>query len=87
MYKETQGEVHFQKPSYRKFRLYILDLQKVYSDAGQFYWGKRSAWMNKKKIFNHYSSIIQIPHQRANDIDTIDDYSYGRWHRRIEPIA
>ena len=53
------------------------DLQKVYSDAGQFYWGKRSAWIRKKKIFSRYSSIINIPYQRANDIDTIDDWNHA----------
>ena len=58
------------------------DLQKVYSDAGQFYWGKRSAWMSKKKIFSHYSSIINIPYQRANDIDTIDDWKHAELMRK-----
>ena len=59
------------------------DLQKVYSDAGQFYWGKRSAWISKKKIFSRYSSIINIPYQRANDIDTLDDWKYAELMKKI----
>ena len=61
----------------KNYKTRSQDLQKVYSDAGQFYWGKRSAWMSKKKIFSHYSSIINIPYYRANDIDTINDWKYA----------
>ena len=27
------------------------DLPKIYCDAGQFYWGTKTAWLKQKKIF------------------------------------
>ena len=36
------------------------DLEKVYHDAGQFYWGKKKAWLDKKNIFGKKSSIHLI---------------------------
>lgn len=50
------------------------DLPKAYFDAGQFYWGRTSSWLEKKEIFNEKSSIIEIPRWKAQDIDTIKDW-------------
>jgi len=49
------------------------DLEKLYFDAGQFYWGKASAWIEKKEM--HSSGIgYPIKNSRAVDIDTLDDW-------------
>ena len=49
------------------------DLVKAYFDVGQFYWGKKSSWLNNSRI--HSSSIgIEIPTWRAIDIDTMEDW-------------
>lgn len=50
------------------------DLASVYHDAGQFYWGKPSAWVNGEHIFSDQSTIVEIPHWRVQDIDTEDDF-------------
>lgn len=59
-------------PKYYKHR--SQDLDEVFHDAGQFYWGKTSAWLNKIEIFSKNSIPILIPRTRALDIDTIEDW-------------
>ncbi len=50
------------------------DLPKVFHDAGQFYWGKLDAWLEKKQLFGSHSFPIKIPRWRVQDIDTEDDW-------------
>ena len=50
------------------------DLEPVYYDAGQFYWGWRDAWLSTPKI--HSDGIgLPIPNWRVIDIDTMDDWA------------
>jgi pseudaminic acid cytidylyltransferase len=49
------------------------DLEKTYHDAGQFYWGKASAWLAHKLM--HTDGLgMAIPNWRVVDIDTQDDW-------------
>lgn len=49
------------------------DLEPAYYDAGQFYWGKTSAWLKNPRI--HSSGVgYLIPNWRVADIDTPDDW-------------
>lgn len=50
------------------------DLEEAYHDAGQFYWGKRDAWLEEKRIFAPYSIPIVLPRYRVQDIDTQEDW-------------
>lgn len=50
------------------------DLEPAYYDAGQFYWGKRDAWINNPLIHSSGAGLI-IPKVRALDIDTNDDWA------------
>jgi len=59
---------HFQKRS--------QDLPTALHDAGQFYWGRPSAWLEDKMIFDKQSIPVVIPRWRVVDIDTPDD-----WHQ------
>ncbi len=43
-------------------------------DAGQFYWGRSDAWLDNRKIFDHWSTIVQLPRWQVQDIDTPDDW-------------
>jgi N-acylneuraminate cytidylyltransferase len=52
------------------------DLGRYFSDAGQFYWGKKSAWESGRPIFSSESTILEIPTGLAVDIDTLED-----WHQ------
>ena len=50
------------------------DLDVAYHDAGQFYWGKKEAWLTIPDIHNGGLGYL-IPNWRVVDIDTIDDWN------------
>jgi pseudaminic acid cytidylyltransferase len=50
------------------------DLEKAYHDAGQFYWGRASAWSQGKMIFSPASMPVLLPRHRVQDIDTNEDW-------------
>jgi pseudaminic acid cytidylyltransferase len=49
------------------------DLEPTYHDAGQFYWGKASAWREHKKMHSDGIGMV-IPNWRVVDIDNLDDW-------------
>ena len=50
------------------------DLEEIFHDAGQFYWGSADAWLANRPIISKDSIPILIPRSRALDIDTIEDW-------------
>jgi N-acylneuraminate cytidylyltransferase len=50
------------------------DLPPVYHDAGQFYWGKRAAWLDQTAFFGPRTRFIELPPVRAWDIDRPEDW-------------
>ena len=50
------------------------DLLQTFYDAGQFYWGKKSAWLEKRPIFDSLSTIIEMSKEDAVDIDTFSHW-------------
>lgn len=50
------------------------DLEEAWHDAGQFYWGSASAWLQGKAIFGSKSKAVFLPRYRAQDIDTPEDW-------------
>jgi N-acylneuraminate cytidylyltransferase len=55
------------------------DLEEAYHDAGQFYWGRASAWLTEKVIFGLDAAVIQIPGYRVKDIDTVEDWTMAEY--------
>lgn len=55
------------------------DLEEAYHDAGQFYWGRASAWLEGKMIFGPNSSPVLLPRHRVQDIDTPEDWERAEW--------
>lgn len=51
------------------------DLEEAYHDAGQFYWGKSSAFLEKKPLFSNDSFAVILPRNTVQDIDTLEDWS------------
>ena len=51
------------------------DLEELYHDAGQFYWGKAKSWLTNPKIHSSGFGYV-IPNWRVVDIDVDTD-----WHR------
>ena len=62
-------------PEYEQTR--TQDLATYYKDAGQFYWGKKTAWESGLPIFTNRSTIIEIPEDSVIDIDTPEDWHYA----------
>ncbi len=50
------------------------DLPQALHDAGQFYWGRPDAWIERRRIFGPRSQPIVIPSWRVQDIDTFEDW-------------
>jgi N-acylneuraminate cytidylyltransferase len=51
------------------------DLPRALHDAAQFYWGRPSAWLEGRRVFDRWSVPILIPRWRVQDIDDIDDWT------------
>jgi pseudaminic acid cytidylyltransferase len=50
------------------------DLERAYHDAGQFYWGKKHAWLTNPHI--HKTGVgFPVPWLKASDIDTSEDWA------------
>lgn len=50
------------------------DLEEAWHDAGQFYWGLTSAWLESKPVFSKHSIAIPLPRYMVQDIDTPEDW-------------
>jgi N-acylneuraminate cytidylyltransferase len=53
------------------------DFPPAYFDAGQFYWGRKTAWQRGLPILTSKSTILELPRELAVDIDTLDDWHYA----------
>jgi pseudaminic acid cytidylyltransferase len=51
------------------------DLDEAYHDAGQFYWGKSTAFLSKAPMFSNASYAVILPRNTVQDIDTLEDWS------------
>lgn len=61
-------------PFFPEFELVrTQDLATAYHDAGQFYWGRRNAWLNNERIHSNGIGYV-IPNYRVVDIDTEEDW-------------
>lgn len=62
------------QPFYPEFQLTrTQDLEPAYFDAGQFYWGRKEAWLTNLRIHSNSSGYV-IPNWRVVDIDTSADW-------------
>jgi pseudaminic acid cytidylyltransferase len=50
------------------------DLEEAYHDVGQFYWGRKAAWLAGKALIGPDAAPLIIPRSRAQDIDTAEDW-------------
>ncbi len=50
------------------------DLTPAYQDAGQFYWGRREAWLEGRGVFDGNGLAHLLPRYRVVDIDTEEDW-------------
>lgn len=65
------GKIEPINPEYEWAR--TQDFKPVFFDAGQFYWGRISSWLDGLGLQSHGSGLI-IPNWRVVDIDTHEDW-------------
>lgn len=70
--QRKEGGVEMLFPEF--FTTRSQDLPIALHDAGQFYWGRPSAWTEGMKIFDRHSMPVPIPRWRVQDIDDVDDW-------------
>lgn len=51
------------------------DLEPAYHDAGQFYWGRTSAFRERREMFSPESAPVILPRELLHDIDTPEDWA------------
>ena len=78
MRRPENGPMQFVYPQYELTR--TLDLEPLFFDAGQFYWGRTEAWKSGLRMHSNGHGW-EIDGHRVVDIDTADDW------RRAELIA
>ncbi len=71
------GRVEMLQPEH--FNTRSQDLEEAYHDAGQFYWGKSTAWLESKPIFSPAAAPVILPRHRVQDIDTPEDWERAEW--------
>jgi N-acylneuraminate cytidylyltransferase len=59
------------------------DLEPVYHDAGQFYWGRAAAWLGGQPVFSSRSAAILVPRRHVHDIDTPEDWAVAELAFRV----
>lgn len=69
------GAVSMFEPSKEQIR--SQDLEEAYHDAGQFYWGRKAAFLERKSIFAAHSRVVMLPRNRVQDIDTPEDWEFA----------
>jgi N-acylneuraminate cytidylyltransferase len=74
---DVAGRVEMFSPE--QFRARSQDLEEAYYDAGQFYWGRASAWRSAETLFGPASAAVVLAPNRVHDIDTPDDWVRAEW--------
>lgn len=59
------------------------DMDVMYYDAGQFYFGYASSFANKKSIFSEDSTLVVLPEINVVDINTNDDWEIAEIKYKI----
>lgn len=65
------GEINFAYPEHEMSR--TQDLEPMYHDAGQFYWGRAASWLSGKKMHSDGTGML-IPSWQVVDIDNEQDW-------------
>jgi N-acylneuraminate cytidylyltransferase len=55
------------------------DLESLYHDAGQFYWGRADAFAQELPLFAPHAAAVLMPRHRVQDIDDEEDWVRAEW--------
>ena len=70
--KNEQGGIRMFFPEHFSSR--SQDLPEAWHDAGQFCWGKPESWKLSLRVFDEWSTPVNLPRWRVQDIDTFEDW-------------
>ncbi len=70
--RDENGRVHMRQPRHEFSR--SQDLPESWHDAGQFYWGRVSAFRSLESLFAGDTYGVPVPRYRVQDIDTEEDW-------------
>ncbi|MHC8349526.1 pseudaminic acid cytidylyltransferase [Pseudomonas sp. RT4P38] len=74
---DEQGALTSLYPEFRNTR--SQDLPEAYQDAGQFYWGRREAWLRGDVLFSPASLPVILPRHLVQDVDTLEDWKRAEY--------
>lgn len=74
---DGQGALTALYPEFRNTR--SQDLPEAFQDAGQFYWGRREAWMRGEVLYSPASLPVILPRHLVQDIDTVEDWKRAEY--------
>lgn len=74
---DAQGALTPLYPQFRDTR--SQDLAEAFQDAGQFYWGRREAWLRGDTLFSPCSLPVVLPRHLVQDIDTTEDWKRAEY--------
>lgn len=74
---DEQGALTSLYPEFRNTR--SQDLPEAYQDAGQFYWGRKEAWLRGDVLFSPASLPVILPRHLVQDIDTLEDWKRAEY--------
>lgn len=72
---DEAGKISMRQPEHALSR--SQDLELSYHDAGQFFWGKKTAILENKPLFADHSRIVLLPREHVQDIDTLEDWNFA----------
>lgn len=74
---DDQGALSALYPEFSNTR--SQDLPPAYQDAGQFYWGRSSAWLRGDVLYSTQSLPVILPRYLVQDIDTLEDWKRAEY--------
>ncbi|RON47013.1 pseudaminic acid cytidylyltransferase [Pseudomonas frederiksbergensis] len=74
---DDQGALTALYPEFRQTR--SQDLPRAFQDAGQFYWGRSSAWLRGDVLYSTQSLPVILPRYLVQDIDTAEDWKRAEY--------
>lgn len=74
---DAAGRVDMFNPEYAQTR--SQDMVEAYHDAGQFYWGRAPAFLQRRPVFSPAAAAVILPRHRVQDIDTAEDWQRAEW--------
>lgn len=89
LYIDEKGRI--QAPPARSSELRSQDIKPAWHDAGYFYWGTASAFLEQIPLWGPWSVGVPLPRTRAIDINTAEDWQLAeaayvlRMQREVVP--